>query len=217
MYPSMKVVSVNNCSEAVHFSRNDKLGAGCLNLLYLSNIMYSKGILHLIEAVDNLVLAGHGIELYIAGQIIADEYRSVDEIRLQFETLSNGKSYIKYLGVVEGDTKKRLLNHSDIFVLPTFYKTEAQPISVIEAMMAGLPIITTDHNYMSDLVTSESGLRVRTKSVAQLEAAILKLKSAPLLMASISNYNKESSASKFSVEQYVSSISNVLDEMQEKY
>jgi glycosyltransferase involved in cell wall biosynthesis len=44
---------------------------------------------------------------------------------------------------VTGDEKILLFSRADCFVLPTMYRYEGQPIALLEAMSAGLPIVTT--------------------------------------------------------------------------
>ena len=53
------------------------------------------------------------------------------------------EQHVKMLGVVKGQEKEKLLAESDIFVFPPI-APEGQPLVILEAMSAGLPIITTD-------------------------------------------------------------------------
>jgi glycosyltransferase involved in cell wall biosynthesis len=51
---------------------------------------------------------------------------------------------------------------ADVFCLPSWW--EAMPLSVLEAMAAGLPVVATDVGDVSRLVTPPCGLVVPTKS-----------------------------------------------------
>ncbi len=48
--------------------------------------------------------------------------------------------------------KRKLLKECYIFALPTRYRNEGQPISILEAMGNGMFIITTDHAGIPDIV-----------------------------------------------------------------
>ena len=62
------------------------------------------------------------------------------------------KDGIFYHGPLYGMQKKDFLKALDIFVLPSFYASEAMPISIIEAMRSGCVIIATEHHYLPFLV-----------------------------------------------------------------
>ncbi|UAX03693.1 glycosyltransferase family 4 protein [Proteus terrae] len=161
MYPNMEIRTVPNCcitSKLDSFSHKNI--SGPLEILYLSNVMYSKGIIYLIEAVDRMINSGIDVTLSVAGNFMADEFLEEEQIKNKFLKLIEGKSYINYYGPVYGEEKNKLLVKSNVFVLPTFYQTEAQPISIIEAMYAGCTIITTNHNYLPDMVSSDNGFVV---------------------------------------------------------
>ncbi len=209
MYKKMNVVSISNC--ALPLADLPKNSSDCLKVLYLSNIMHSKGILFVIEAVDNLAKSGVKIQLSIAGSPMGDEYKSVDEITSAFQNMIKNKNYIGYLGTVTGTEKEQLLIDSDVFVLPSFYKTEAQPISIIEAMLSGSAIVTTKHNYLSDMVSSNNGFVIEPRSTKEIESSLLELINNKTKLEAISNYNKNYAAEHYSLERYVRDISTVID------
>lgn len=62
------------------------------------------------------------------------------------------KKHVNYAGVVSGEKKKRYLREADIFVLPTQYHVEGQPISIIEAMAYSCAIITTKYRSIPDIL-----------------------------------------------------------------
>jgi glycosyltransferase involved in cell wall biosynthesis len=43
-------------------------------------------------------------------------------------------------------------------LFPSFYDTEALPISMLEALSCGCFVIATDHNYLPDLLPAENSL-----------------------------------------------------------
>ena len=68
-----------------------------------------------------------------------------------------------------------LLSKSDIIILPTFYNTEAVPLSLIEAMRSGNAIITTSHNFLQNIFSNKNGRIVKKQCTDELIEAFLKL------------------------------------------
>jgi glycosyltransferase involved in cell wall biosynthesis len=116
-----------------------------IRIVYLSNLMRSKGILDLLEAVKNLKNEGIKVHLDVAGAIEPDVE---SEVRQYFSELER---VVNYHGVVEGLKKKELLLRNYIFCLPTYYPNEGQPISILEAMANGCGIVTTNHGGIKDV------------------------------------------------------------------
>ena len=116
-----------------------------LQIIYLSNLMEEKGIFDLLEALRLLEKNNIRYEAKIAGAI---DHTQKEEIEKRFSTLSN----TSYVGIVKGNEKNDLLNWGNLFVLPTYYKMEGQPISIIEAMATGNVILTTKHAGIPDVV-----------------------------------------------------------------
>ena len=116
-----------------------------LQILYLSNLMKSKGILDLMEACLKLKEEEFKFHLNLAGNIEEEILETVNQMIKEL-----GDS-VTYNGVVKGDKKATLLRDNHIFCLPTYYPNEGQPISILEAMGNGLAIITTNQGGMVDI------------------------------------------------------------------
>ena len=175
-----------------------------LSVLYLSNIMFSKGIFYLIDAIDSLVVAGHSVRLTVAGVVLGDQFMDKESVKRRFLEKISGKDYIDFIGFV-GDDKDLVLMRHDVFVLPSFYPTEAQPISIIEAMSFGLPIITTRFNFLEELVSEESGELVAIRDSYQIELALLRLLDNSVF-GRCSMFNTDKAYDEFTVEQHIKKI-----------
>ncbi|WXO04912.1 hypothetical protein WHU45_04525 [Escherichia coli] len=105
-YPKMKIFVVSNCYYGLStFETKLCFDKAELRLVYLSNLMYSKGIIHLIRAVKRCFKDGMALNLKIAGSISSDEYYSESELKdILFKELQ-GCDYIQYLGPVRGKKK----------------------------------------------------------------------------------------------------------------
>lgn len=88
------------------------------------------------------------------------------------------------------DDLPRLLAAADIFVLPSHF--EGLPLSVIEAMMTGLPVVATDIRGPRELVEPDrSGILVPPGETAPLAAALNRLASDPALRARMGARGRE--------------------------
>jgi len=109
----------------------------CIIICVCRMIRY-KGILQLIEAARMLHCEGLRFELLLVGDI--DESNPAS---LRHEVLQSAEAdgVVKWLGF-RSDVPK-LLNKSDIFCLPSYYR-EGLPRALVEACAAGCAIVTTD-------------------------------------------------------------------------
>lgn len=103
-------------------------------VLYLSNLMEEKGILDLLKASEKF--NDNEIEFNLAGAIEPSIKDKVEDYLRKYP------NKIKYHGIVRGEQKKKLLLENYVFILPTYYSNEGQPISILEAYATGCAVIT---------------------------------------------------------------------------
>jgi glycosyltransferase involved in cell wall biosynthesis len=131
-------------------------------ILFLSRMIKEKGIFELIIAFENLNKRIQNLELIIAGD--GEAFRQVNEI-------VQDKKNIRLTGYVEGKEKITLFKESDIYILPSY--TEGLPISVLEAMLFGLPIITTKVGGLKKFFKhKQMGYFIEAKNIKDLENKI---------------------------------------------
>ena len=139
-----------------------------LNLLYLSNLMKEKGIMDIFKSLEYFQKSGIDFKLKIAGNI---EKKLEERIMSYFEKY---KERVRYLGVVGGEEKRELFLESDIFILPTYYPIEGQPISILEAMINGCAIVTTDQGGIGDIFKDGlNGVQCQKKDPYSIYLAVL--------------------------------------------
>ncbi len=135
-------------------------GQGRPQLLFLSNLIVSKGYLQVLEALRILVhKRGIDAECHFCGSfVLASDIcpystpRSAQaDFHQKIEKLGLGR-HAFWHGPVAGDEKLRFLRDCHFFLLPTCYLYEAQPISIIEALAFGLVVITTPHRTIPEMV-----------------------------------------------------------------
>ncbi len=171
-----------------------------IRIIYLSNLMESKGILDLFEAVKMLRNRGEKIHLDVAGAI-----EPAIEARVR-EYLSELGDAVTYHGVVKGKKKKELLLNNYIFCLPSKHPYgEGQPISILEAMANGCLIVTTDLGGIKDIVNEAYGVFVEKQNPESIAQMIAKRNYDDVIHRSWLE-----AKTKYGVDKFVSRIENVL-------
>ncbi len=138
-------------------------------ILFLSNLIKEKGVLDVLDSAKILLKKRSDIKFYFAG---AARSSSVQKKLISFAKKNNHKN-IELVGKVTGNSKWDLYEKSDIFILPTYYPSEGHPWVIVEALAAGLPIISTNHAAINESVfESFNGFFVRKKSPNEIAEKI---------------------------------------------
>ena len=186
-------------------------------ILYLSNILASKGILEFMDAVDKILSDNKEVEVNIAGDFLKDHIMSKNEIKKRFYLIYNSlklkyRDRVSYLGVVSGKKKINILEKSSIFVLPSYYPTEAFPISIIEAMATSNAIVTTNHNYLKFIISEENGIIINKKNSNEIYLALVKLLSDKKKLKQIQKLNYLKSNFEYKLESHINKIISLFNE-----
>jgi glycosyltransferase involved in cell wall biosynthesis len=124
-----------------------------INILYLSNMMKSKGYFEVLKLSNET--RNESIHYHFAGG-----WQSADEEKEFFDYIekNNLSSKVTFHGFVNGEQKQELFEKSHFFVFPTRYENEAFPLSILEAFSYGLPTISTDEGSIPFIVDEKSGI-----------------------------------------------------------
>jgi len=173
-----------------------------LQILYLSNLMKSKGILDLLKACLKLKAQDFNFHLNLAGNI---ESEILDTVNSMIKELGDN---VTYHGVVKGVKKTALLKDNHIFCLPTYYPNEGQPISILEAMANGQAIITTNQGGMIDIFKDgENGVLCIKKDPDTICQAIQNCKKDYIRYAKKNYYE---CLAKYNRKEFVARIENII-------
>ncbi len=135
--------------------------------------MVEKGYLELLAAMRDVPEA----ELWVVGERLASDRG--EDLGPAFANSGLGDR-LRLLGYRED--VPAVLAAADIFVLPTWY--EALPMSVIEAMLTGLPVVASDvPGPREQVISGETGLLVPPRQPADLATALRRLVADPALAA----------------------------------
>jgi hypothetical protein len=180
-----------------------------VTVLYLSTLVESKGILVFLEAISQVVKARDNIQFVVAGGWGRDE--TVVKSRVdEWLSADNLRSRVSFIGPVQGEQKMRVLLEADLFVLPTLLDTA--PLVVLEAMRAGLPIISTDVGAIPEIVLDGQNGQICAKGNAdQLAEKILYLADRPDLRQRMSQNNLRRFEDLFTTEKFASRMIDVFE------
>ncbi|MBF6617143.1 MAG: glycosyltransferase family 4 protein [Candidimonas sp.] len=126
---------------------------GIITFIYLSNLVRTKGADILVKAASLLPPdLQNKLQVKIVGKSGDQTYTSEIEKLLTHNPHKN----IELLGPKFGEEKYRELLSSHVFVLPTKFKNECFPLSILEAMSCGLAVISTREGAIPNIV--ENGI-----------------------------------------------------------
>lgn len=176
-----------------------------VELLFLGIVGRRKGVYDLLEAFAAARAKYPSLQLTIAGNGEIDQARSA-------ATTTGIADSVRFTGWLDDEEKNVLLKNSDICVLPSY--NEGLPISILEAMSWGLPIITTDVGAIAQLVRHEiDGLIVPAGAPDSLAHAILRLASSQVLRIRMGYSGRRRVGDAFSEEVVLPRLERIYDDV----
>lgn len=162
-------------------TRTDTCGGGRVRMLCVSRIDPRKGLRLLPEVVSELVQHGLDVSLDVVGPTIGLIGESERDAILDEARRWGVADRVNLAGPIALDRLMPLYRDFDLFVLPT-RPGEGIPRVLMEAMAAGLPIVTTDVSGIASLITDgENGLLVPEGATGALAEALRQLIVTPAL------------------------------------
>lgn len=174
-------------------------------LLFLGRLGRRKGIYVLLDALSEVIQSHPGVTVICGGD------GEIEEVRQYAVKLGLGEK-VKLAGWVDAAERTRLLESSSIYVLPSF--AEGVPMSILEAMSAGLPIIATKVGGIPDVITSgQEGLLVDPGDVKALAEAICTLLGNPGMRSEMADNGRATFRKEFSAEIVMDKLSTIYGEL----
>lgn len=195
----------------VEYSNNNRPMQNIIpQLLYLSNLIESKGVYVLLEALALLINEGVVFHCNLVG---GEADISSKQLNKKISDL-NLDEYVTYLGKMYGDEKNDILKSSDIFVFPTFYPNECFPLVLLEAMQFNLPIISTNEGGIPDIVRNGiTGFLVDKQSSKQLGEKIKYLIENPTNASLMGKQGYEDFVKNYTLEVFEKKLVNILNQI----
>lgn len=119
-----------------------------LRVLFLAHCTREKGLFDTLEAIRLVNLqcqqaSEPPISLTVAGDFLDLKEKAEFEQRVAEIHQELGGEIVRYAGFLRGREKTEAFASHNVLCFPTFYAEEALPVTILEALAFGLPVITT--------------------------------------------------------------------------
>ena len=176
-----------------------------IQILFLGNLSERKGVWDLIKAMQ-----------YIEGAILnfvgGEEDTGIFDEVIKLVGIKNLENKIVLHGPQYGENKNKFLHTADIFVLPSY--AEGLPISLLEAMANGLPVIVTPVGGIPIAITDrQEGIFVNVGQVGELVEALNTLISDHDLRIKMGGAARKRCEEQFGIETTVSKLLTIYAEV----
>jgi len=178
LYPDIeKVVKRDNvyiCPNGIKVDRTKDHGANhskentIPRLLFLSNLIESKGVFVLLDALKRL----KDKEYSFVCDFVGGETKEIDAKRFNDEVKKRGLNEVAiYHGRKYGKEKEEIFEKCDVFTLPT--SNDCFPLVLLEAMAHHIPLVSTPIGGIPDIVLDgENGIICEEKDSHSLAKAL---------------------------------------------
>ena len=115
-----------------------------IRVLFMAHCTRDKGVFGAVEAVVAANRSGgdsgRRFRLTVAGSFLSSDEETEFRGRV---ARGDAADCVEIAGFVSGSQKDRLFREADVFLFPTYFANEGQPLNLIEALAYGLPCVTT--------------------------------------------------------------------------
>jgi glycosyltransferase involved in cell wall biosynthesis len=154
-----------NITDHQYFKRESSKTYG----LFISRIIAGKGLDDIIKALPLVLKTNPGFTMVVAG----DGPEKIPLTNLAHEL--NVNDSIIWLGIVKNDHLCQLFLTSDVFIFPS-HMPEGMPMSLVEALRSGIPIITTRVRFaVNYLVENQNCLFIEAGDINDISEKISRL------------------------------------------
>ena len=159
------------------------------NILFLTRVEREKGIMEALAAYAILKARHPHVSMTVAG---AGGALEAARHFVREQNLSD----VQFLGYVRGAQKADAFSCASCYLFPSY--TEGMPLSVLEAMAFGLPVITRSVGALADFFRDgEMGFVTESKDPAVFAQLVERLMAQPALCDHIGRHNQEYALRRF--------------------
>lgn len=141
-------------------------------LIWNSNMLASKGFVDVLWAIAEINAIEHKLDFWALGQPLSDHEMSSDEISSLLAQFDD-EPWFYLFGAVSADEAIKLTSRSDIVALPSRYRSECQPLAIIQAMCLGKAVVVSTIPAMKATLKDYPAFFTQNPTLEGARAAIL--------------------------------------------
>ena len=189
--PNLNVQVVANTVDAMFAQAMDEVDEHSIEnqnlVLFVGLLSQGKGVLEILKAVPLVQKRLPDVKFLLAGTSASRQVKAeIDQACVE----AKANEAVRFLGKVTGRAKLVLYLSASVFILPSH--VEAMPYAILEAMCAGLPIVSTPVGAIPEMVEEGvNGFLIQPGDYYSLADRIIRLLEDAPLRASMSRNNRE--------------------------
>lgn len=188
-------------------------------MIYLSNMIKTKGYWDVLQAFAVLRKKNRNISCRFVGKFMSESIDNLNDGQernefFEFIKANSLMDFVSYDEVLLGREKHEAFQNSHLFLLPSNYPYEGQPVSVLEAMAHGLVTIATNYSMIPLMIEhNDNGFFVPYSDPQAIVTKIEYLMDNPNEYKRLSANSIERFLEKFSTDIYVDRLMSSIMEV----
>lgn len=178
-------------------------------LLYVGRLAAEKGVPVLLNSLIALKNEGHNFHLTLLGD-------GPERADLEHKVKQHGlQEHVHFGGFASQETVRTTLQNSEVFILPSF--AEGVPVSLMEAMACGVPVIGTNVGGVTELIQhGVSGLVVSPSDEVSLKQAIVSYMENEQLRERVKREARQTIEAQFNLNLEIAKLGKLIEKYQER-
>lgn len=202
-----KIEIIENYSILHEDAFQERMHRHCNNqVLFLGELGHRKGCYDIPAVIEQVVKAIPEVKFILCGAGKETDERAIRELLREKGVEAN----VVFPGWVRGEMKDKILRDADVFFLPSY--NEGMPMSVLDAMGYGLPVVSTNVGGIPKIVRDgENGICCEPGDVGKFSEGIIELLSNNATRVSASNSSIEIVKKGYSLETHLSLLKELYE------
>lgn len=203
-----KVIVIENYSVLNQLALNIRNDRKTNNtVLFLGELGRRKGCYDIPAVMKKVAEQIPSVKFVLAGAGAPDDEAAIRSLISENHVEDN----VVFPGWVRGETKEKLLNEADVFFLPSY--NEGMPMSILDAMGYGLPIVSTNVGGIPKIVHDGSnGCCCEPGNIERFAAAIVEILKDDVIRHRYAETSYQIVSSQYSLKQHLEKLTVQYDE-----